>query len=52
VTDQTVTIPKSEYDALIKASIKLSCLENQGVDNWSGYDDAMDAYRAEIGEDE
>lgn len=32
---------------------KLNCLEEQGVDNWSGYSDAMDEYyrrRREEGE--
>ncbi|WP_315729922.1 hypothetical protein [Bradyrhizobium sp. SZCCHNRI2010] len=47
-----VTIPKSEYEALIQASIKLSCLEKHGVDNWTGYDDAMSDFREEVGEDD
>lgn len=39
---ETVTIPKSEYDRLVKDSEWLSCLEAAGVDNWSGYDCALD----------
>ena len=41
----TVTIPVSEWKQLQKASYKLDALEGMGVDNWSGYDDAMDEYR-------
>ena len=45
-----VTSPRAEYDALVKANIKLTCLENEGVDNWSGWDNAMARYRAEVGQ--
>ncbi len=38
---ETVTIPKSEYDALLKRDEFLSCLEAAGVDNWSGYGEAF-----------
>lgn len=40
--DATVTISKKEYDSLLADSHKLSCLEMAGVDNWSGYDYAME----------
>lgn len=39
--EETVTIPKAEYEALQRRSFKLSCLECGGVDNWSGYDDSL-----------
>lgn len=42
MSEPTVTIPKSEYDQLMHDADKLSCLEALGVDNWQGYDDAME----------
>lgn len=36
-----ITISKEQYDYLIERDAKLSALENHGVDNWSGYSDAM-----------
>ncbi|MAX33704.1 MAG: Heme peroxidase [Halomonadaceae bacterium] len=38
---ETVEITRKEYDALLAARAKLDALEAAGVDNWSGYDDAM-----------
>ena len=37
IQEETVTIPKDEYDKLVEASTQLSYLEAAGVDNWSGY---------------
>ena len=42
----TVTISRKEYEALQAARDKLDALEAAGVDNWSGYDDAMEHLRA------
>ncbi len=42
MTEQTITIPQSEYDSLIEDSKWLECLESAGVDNWSGYECAKD----------
>lgn len=39
--EETVTISKAEHDRLVAASDKLDALEAAGVDNWSGYDVAM-----------
>ena len=39
---ETVTIPKDEYERLIHDSEFLGCLEGAGVDNWEGYDFAID----------
>ena len=33
----TVTIDAQEYLTLLERSFDLQCLENNGVDNWSGY---------------
>ena len=40
-----VTITEAEYYNLIEKDVLLSCLENQGVDNWDGYDEAIKEYR-------
>jgi len=41
----TVTITQKEYAELVKDSNFLACLEDAGVDNWSGYDYAREAYQ-------
>lgn len=46
--EETITIKKSEYEQLIKDSNWLSCLEGAGVDNWQGYDYAIDMYQEEF----
>lgn len=38
---EQVTISRKEYDRLLAAQAKLDALEAAGVDNWSGYSDAM-----------
>lgn len=45
---ETVTIPKTEYDALVEAANWLYCLESAGVDNWGGIDFAREIYREEF----
>lgn len=35
---------KKEYKNLLEDSIFLDCLNGQGVDNWSGYGDAQQAF--------
>jgi hypothetical protein len=39
--EEMVTIPISQYRALMKDSAKLGALEEAGVDNWEWYGDAM-----------
>ena len=39
---EMVTIPKREYDDLLRKEIWLQCLEDAGVDNWQGIDVAYD----------
>ncbi len=49
---ETVTIPKEEYESLLKDSDFLSALEAFGVDNWDGYHDAyLEVYGDEDEED-
>lgn len=40
--DETVTIPKEQYDKLVEDQHWLSCLAAAGVDNWEGYDQAIE----------
>lgn len=42
--EETVTIPKSEYERLGDAEDFLECLEACGVDNWVGYGDAQEMF--------
>lgn len=42
--EETITISKKEYERLLKDSARLQALENGGVDNWQGYDYAMELY--------
>jgi hypothetical protein len=35
---------KSKIELLEKSDLKLQCLEQAGVDNWDGWDDAMEIY--------
>lgn len=42
---KTITISESEYNELLYDSSKLQSLKEAGVDNWSGYDYAMDLFR-------
>lgn len=39
--EETVTIPKEQYDRLVQAYEELSLLEAGGVDNWEWYGDAL-----------
>ena len=41
--EEKITITQKEYEDLLEASHKLEALEAAGVDNWDGYDDAMEA---------
>jgi len=46
-----ITITQKEYNAFLYAQNKLYCLESCGVDNWDGWDDAMDMFRELRGEE-
>ena len=43
--EQTVTILRSEYDELKQDQRLLYALQGAGVDNWEGYDFAMEDMR-------
>jgi hypothetical protein len=51
INEDTVTITKKEYEQLLEDSKWLSCLESAGVDNWAGYDYAVDLMRENESED-
>lgn len=36
-TEENVTITKERYEELLNSEKFLICLEDAGVDNWSGY---------------
>ena len=48
--EEMVTITKKEYEQLVDDSEKLCALENAGVDNWDGYDYAMQLYHEDCGD--
>lgn len=41
---ETIEIPLKKYKRLLKSEEKLNCLEAAGVDNWEGYDFAMEDF--------
>lgn len=45
--EETVTISKEEYEILLKNTRILRALEAAGVDNWEGYDIAMEQINEE-----
>jgi hypothetical protein len=42
MNEETVTISKKEYEQLKEDSFFLECLQGAGVDNWEGYDYALE----------
>lgn len=44
--DEMITIPKELYDDLIDDQQFLNCLQSAGVDNWEGYDYAVEEYQS------
>lgn len=43
---ETVTVPLKEYKGLQDDSLLLLCLKGAGVDNWDGWDYALEMYQA------
>lgn len=46
---RTYEISTEEYESLLEDSVQLRLLEEHGVDNWEGYDDAMAKYWEGLG---
>ena len=44
---ETVTITKQEYAKLLSDQHFLNCLRNAGVDNWDGWDYAVEEFHEE-----
>ena len=40
-----ITIPVKYYIELIEDQIKLNCLEQYGVDEWEGWNNAIDLFK-------
>ena len=40
--EETITISKKESESLLEDQKLLECLQGAGVDNWDGYDYAME----------
>lgn len=47
VEEDSITISKEEYEQLLGKEKLLDCLEAAGVDNWGGWDDAMEMMNTE-----
>ena len=47
MTEKTITITVKEYESLLKDSSFMRALEQAGVDNWEGYDYAIDILNGE-----
>lgn len=47
-----IEITEEEYEWLSKRSVFLDCLTGAGVDNWEGYNFAIDSFVEEFGEEE
>lgn len=45
LNNKTVTIPQEEYEELLNNDLWVRALEEAGVDNWEGYDEAREIYR-------
>jgi hypothetical protein len=41
MNEEMITITKKEYESLLEDSKFLTALENAGVDNWGGYEFAV-----------
>lgn len=40
-----VAVSQADYDRLVDDAGRYNAMRNHGVDNWCGYDDAMQEYR-------
>lgn len=48
----SITISREEYEELQEDSLFLTCLQNAGVDNWEGYEYAVEEFQEITGEGE
>jgi hypothetical protein len=52
ITNGRVAISEEYFNELLDSERKLLALENWGVDNWDGYDDAMQEFWAGENDDD
>lgn len=52
VVDDTVNVPRSEYEELLDNDAFLDCLFRSGVDSWEGFSEAQELFDLENEEDE
>lgn len=45
--EDTVTITRKRYEDLLEARDLLKALEDEGVDRWEGYDEAISSFYKE-----
>ena len=50
--DKKISISEEEYETLLNDSILLNCLQMMGVDNWDGYDEAIEQYNEILEQEE
>ena len=43
----TIELSRADYNELVRRESFLSCLESCGVDNWEGYDYAIEMFQEE-----
>jgi len=46
--DEMIAIKIKNYNYLKNRDLLLECLEAQGVDNWIGWDDAIDDFNEQV----
>jgi len=51
MVDKKIEITMDEYNELVKDRNRLRALEGAGVDNWEGYDVAMEYYYSQYEND-
>ena len=52
MSDEMITITLKEYNRLKEQVSWLECLEDAGVDNWEGMEEAINIRRERFGDDE
>ena len=50
-TRKMITIPEDDYNDLLESQAFLDCLEACGVDNWDGYEYAVEMLNSESDDD-
>jgi hypothetical protein len=48
---EKIEIPRKEYDQLLRDAHLLNCLRNAGVDNWDGWDFAIEEFMSQYGDE-